>query len=931
MKLTALAALFVLGCVTGFAQSNSGTVRGSVLDPSGAAITGATAEIQNPVSHYDQTATTDANGNFSFSNLPFNNYHLSITAAGFQGAQQDVQVRSAVAVDTKFALKIGAATTSVTVEAAADLVENDPTAHTDVDRQLFDKLPLESAGSSLSSMVTLATPGVSADSNGLFHGLGDHASNSFSIDGMPITDQQSKAFSNQLPLDAVESTEVIEGAPPAEYGDKTSLVIVATTRSGLGVSQPHGDITASYGTFGSITGGASLSYGGQKWGNFIALDGLDTGRFLDGPEFQVFHDHGNKEDAFDRVDFKPSENDTISADLNFTRSWFQNPNSYDAQGATAWSGPLCSQFGYSSQCNGVGPNGQVVGPTDQRSQIRTFIVSPSWTHVLNTHWVSTFGVWVRQDQYNYYPSDNPFSDLQPDLQLQTIGQNRRLTNLGSRASLSYSKGIHNIKMGVSYADTLLTEKDSFGVIDPTLNPVCLNANGTANTNPSLTNPLNCGGAGMTVNPNFNPLLACYDLTRTGPLPASDGCPASTSGQYLFAGHADIREVALYLEDSINLKNWTFSLGIRGDIYDGITKATQAEPRLGAAYNIKQTGTVLRLSYARTMETPFNENLILSSEGCANPVVNAIVSSTVSPCVTTAPLTPGTRNEYHVGLQQAFGKFLVIDGEYIWKYTDRAFDFSVLGNSPITFPIEWDKSKIPGAAVRASMPNFHGLTAFVVLSHVAARFFEPQVSGIGAGPYCPPTTGCEVFRIDHDEAFNQTTHLQYSPWKKGRMKEMWFSFNYRFDSGQVAGAVPCAGGDCANGPNGSNSVVDVSNLTPDQQFQAGLFCGGVHATPTMGISANGLCAASMYGSTLLSIPAPGTENDDHNPPRVAPRSLFDAAVGHDNIFHGERYKWSARISCVNLTNNYALYNFLSTFSGTHYVTPRSVTATLAFHF
>ena len=97
---------------------------------------------------------------------------------------------------------------------------------------LFDKVPLESQSSSLSSLVTLTTAGVAADSNGLFHGLGDHASNSFSVDGQPITDQQSKIFSNQLPSDAVESLEVIEGAPPAEYGDKTSLVIVATTRSG---------------------------------------------------------------------------------------------------------------------------------------------------------------------------------------------------------------------------------------------------------------------------------------------------------------------------------------------------------------------------------------------------------------------------------------------------------------------------------------------------------------------------------------------------------------------------------------------------------------------------------------------------------------------------------------------------------------------------
>ena len=69
-----------------------------------------------------------------------------------------------------------------------------------MDRELFNKLPLESESSGLSSLVTLSTPGISADSNGLFHGLGDHAQNSFSVDGQAITDQQSKVFSNQIPL-----------------------------------------------------------------------------------------------------------------------------------------------------------------------------------------------------------------------------------------------------------------------------------------------------------------------------------------------------------------------------------------------------------------------------------------------------------------------------------------------------------------------------------------------------------------------------------------------------------------------------------------------------------------------------------------------------------------------------------------------------------
>jgi hypothetical protein len=82
---------------------------------------------------------------------------------------------------------------------------------------------------------------------------------------------------------------------------------------------------------------------------------------------------------------------------------------------------------------------------------------------------------------------------------------------------------------------------------------------------------------------------------------------------------------------------------------------------------------------------------------------------------------------------------------------------------------------------------------------------------------------------------------------------------------------------------------------------------------------------------VKIPKPGTGNNDTNPPRIAPRDLFDASIGEDNLFHGDKDKWSLHLSAVNISNKYALYNFLSTFSGTHYVTPRALTAELGFHF
>jgi hypothetical protein len=912
-----LASLHFFGASPVSAQSgNSAAISGAVVDPTGAAVVNATVEIQNPVSGFDRTTNTDTTGSFTFTNVPFNPYHMTVIAAGFSSYVQDVEVRSSVPAEVKVSLKLAGATTTVTVTAGEDLLENDPTTHTDVDRQLFDKVPLESVSSSLSSLVTLASPGVAADSNGLFHGLGDHAENSFSVDGQPITDQQSKVFSNQIPVDSIQSMEVIAGAPPAEYGGKTSLIIDVTTRSGLGVTTPHGSISTSYGTFGTSSLGFDLAYGGQRWGNFISANGLQTGRFLDPPEFSVFHDKGNEENVFDRVDYQLTQADSIHLNAGYSRSWFQNPNTYDQQLHTCSAGFTCNSLGQA-----INPlNGALLGPTDQRSKIGTFNIAPTWTHLLSSDAVLTFGGFVRRDQYNFYPSADPFADFSPDLQAQTIKQDRTLTNAGLRTDITYVKGIHNIKAGAVYEQTFLTENDTLGTVDPGFLALFNLVNPVTGLPIPGTSCLDAAG-----NPIAPPctILAPSDLTRGG-------------SPFFYHGHAIIRETALYIQDSITKGSWAFNVGIRGDIYNGISSSGQAEPRLGIAYNIKPSNTVLRFSYARTQESPFNENLVLASTGCSNSVIAFLVPPPNIPCVSGA-ITPGWRNEFHAGLQQAFGKYLVIDGEYIWKYTHGAYDFGVLASSPIAFPIEWHNSKIPGYAVRVSVPNLHGFTAFVVMSSVAARFFNPQVGGI---PFLPATN---VFRIDHDEHFNETTHIQYQLWKLGP----WFGFNWRYDSGLVAGAIPCsaptptcfastpiADGGGANIPAGEVALVNNATglpLTADQEFQSGLTCNGQLAAPSPTGPALPTCSAAGLGSIYVKIPVPGKENDDHNPQRIQPRNLFDASVGDDNVFRGERYKWSLRFTVINLTNKVALYNFFSTFSGTHYVTPRTVTGEVGFHF
>ena len=860
-------------------MGNSGSIEGVVKDPSGGVVAGATVEISYAVSGFHRETATGSDGSFKFTNVPFNSYHLAVTAGGFENYAQDVDVRSAVPTTVQVSLKIGTAVQTVNVE-AKDLVENESTFHTDIDRALFDRLPLESASSSVSSLVTLAAPGAVADSNGLVHAIGDHAESSFSVDGQPVTDQTSKVFSNQIPVDSIQSLEVISGAPPAEFGDKTSLVIKVTTRSGLGQTKPVGSLRASYGSFGSANGSVDIAFGGQKWGNFIAANGLNTGRFLDPPEFQVIHSKGNEQNLFDRVDLQFTGADTVHLNVGYTRSWFQTPNSFDA----------------------------VVSNQDQRAQIKTYNIAPTWTHLFSTSTLLNVGAFVRHDQFNYYPSADPLADVS-----ETAAQRRKLTNLGLRSDLSYVKGIHNVKMGATFQHTLLTEDFSLGLTDPTINSPCLTQNaaggfvGVGDT--TLTDASQCAGAGfqqnVAANPNasapFIPILGCIDLTRTTPS-ANDACTTPQSALFGFHGHGDVREVALYVQDTITKGNWSFNVGVRGDLYRGLTKESQIEPRFGISYNIKPSNTVLRISYARILETPFNENLVVASV-TGDPLLDAIFGGS------SGPIRAGQRNEFHAGLQQAFGRYLVVDGDYLWKYTHNAYDFSDLLNTPIFFPIGWHNSKISGFNARISVPNFHGFTVLTVMGHASARYFQPQVGGLG-------TSDGPVFRIDHDQNFQQTTHVQYQPSKRAP----WVAFTWRYDSGLVAGAVPFAAD--------TTTPVDLTGLSADQQMQAGLFCGSVVPTLSAPLVT---CDPSLYGSTRLKIPAPGTENDDRNPPRVAPRHLFDTSVGDDDLFHGDRYKWSLRFTVINLTNKTTLYNFLSTFSGTHFVTPRSYTAELGFHF
>lgn len=831
------------------AQSGtSSAIFGTVVDSSGAVVPGAKITLTFTNSGAQRTTSTGVEGRFLFMQLNTGDYIFAVEAPGFATSTQRLTYVG-VPVQMNIALSMAASRTEVLVTATND----DPTepAHVDITPEQIDRMPTQSVSSPFSSLITMTTPGVSADSNGSFHPLGDHAEASFVVDGQPITDQQSRTFSTQVSLNGLQSVEVREGAPGADVGDKTSMVIIAQTRSGLDQRTPHGSLAFTRGSFATSTGSTRLGFGTAKFGSFTAIDALNSGRFLDTPETVALHASGNAENLIERLDYRARDKTSLQLNTSLSRSWFQTPNTFDQQALEQ----------------------------NQRQTVVSFNVAPQVLHTFNPHAFNQTNLWVRQDKIRYRPSDDIFSDTPAYLQ-----QARRLTSAGMRDEFTYNRGRHNAIAGVEFKHTFLAEQFATGLTDPTYNSPCLEANGAPSPDTSINNPSECSEAGMTPNNAFLPGLLGIDLTRGGQI-------------YRFQGSTDIKQVALFGQDFIKFGNFTTDLGLRYDKYNGLARNHGVQPRVGIIYSAAPIKSSFHLNYSRVFITPYNENLIVASSSGPGSVSASLGAAD------SAVLNTGHRNQFNVGVETGLRRFS-LSGEYLWKFTYGAYDFDVLLNSPLTFPTQFRKSKIDGGLVRLTLNPTHGINGFFTVSHVRSRLFGPELGGMSfSAPYS------NVARPDHDEGLAMNLNLRYQFGRRGP----WINSSYRYDGGLVAVAVP--------------DIATALQLTGDEQQQMGLHCGAVFATVTKPLRS---CTGPI-SATRIRIPPPGTENDDRNPPRIAVRNTVDISVGKDDLIHHENQTLGVRIDVVNVNNPSALYNFLSTFSGTHFLTPRSISAGLRYSF
>ena len=395
--------------------------------------------------------------------------------------------------------------------------------------------------------------------------------------------------------------------------------------------------------------------------------------------------------------------------------------------------------------------------------------------------------------------------------------------------------------------------------------------------------------GLQANPGFLGSLLRYDLTRGGQL-------------YQFAGRASINQLALFGEDSITLGNLTLSIGLRFDRYHGLTDGGGLQPRGSFSYLIKPTKTVVRGGYSHTIETPTNENLVVSSSTGSGGLASNLFEGGAE----QQPIALGSRNQYDAGIQQSLGKWVLVDVSYFRKYTRNAFDFDTLFSTPITFPIGWRQSKLDGVSARISSIEIHGLRVYATMGHANARFFGPENGGV----IFNSNLSVGAYRQDHDQIYQQNVNLRYQPKQDG----WWSDFTWRYDSGLVVGAV--------------NNLADALALDgrPASDDRPLL------RSPT-GLTQQPHQQLRLTRLWRCSHQHPGPRRGERRPQPAA-----DHAPQYLQRQPGQRQSVPCRappngctLTIFNLSNEAALYNFLSPFGGTHWVQPRSFQAQLGWAF
>jgi hypothetical protein len=741
------------------AQS-AGTVRVSVTDPAGTRIVGATIVLENGVTGYRRDATTDAEGRFSFFNVPFDSYTITAAQAGFAVTTRQVALRSNVPLDVALTLALAGVTETVTVTATTEPTRS---AYT-VDQTSLDRLSGALASRQLENLV-LSVPGTAKDGEGTFHPRGAHYQASFVIDGVPVSDQLSTVYANNFDPRNAEAISVQLGNIAPEFGNKASAVIQVTTQSGLGSRRRvRGSITASGGSWNAYETGFKLGgeTRGGRVGYFVSGASNRSSRFLDAPfqnavavvegeritaDGRGLHNAGAGQSLFGRIDFVPNPTNLFKVTVTAARSRFDVPNL---------------------------PSQERAGQ-DQVQENRNLAVYPSWQRVLSAHSALTVAPYLRINTSTAYasPGDTPI----------TFDYDRRLPTYGVVANVAYANGRHQIKAGVDAFAFPVRERFGFELTDPRFNPLPARSLATIGPDGAVTFQFDPGLSPAQIDRlllGFNPNLIAYDRTIPSQAQANGSIVSGAPGRFTTTPALTGRQFTAYLQDSYSRGNVTVAGGVRFDAYRFLVSETAVSPRIGVAYAFGESKPVLRASYNRIVQTPSTENLLISGTEGAASLVNPGTAALLGTRLLHIPLERA--HWFEVGMQQRLGRLGRVDATYYRKRVTNLHDNDQFLNTTIIFPIALSRGRVDGFDVRFNSARRAGLGGYLSLGTVRVAVRPPFSGGLFLSGATPEDFGGAEFIIDHDQKINVQTAIGYDSPDSGLFAQLLV----RYDSGLVTG-------------------------------------------------------------------------------------------------------------------------------------------------
>ena len=250
LRLLLCIALFAFYAPTAFSQETTGSIRGTVKDPSGAAVAGATVTATSPALVRTLEATTDSEGFYVFPTLPTGVYTVSATQTGFSTVEKaDINLQLGNELRLDIQLAVGNVTETVTVTAASEAIDiTSSRTTTSLSEDFINTAP---KGRNVHSILK-AAPGVRLEPKAGNEGVGgisvdgaSGAENAYIIDGVEVTDVRKGQLrrADSIPFEFVREVQVKSGGFEAEYGGATGGVVNVVTKSGT--DEFHGEVAFS--------------------------------------------------------------------------------------------------------------------------------------------------------------------------------------------------------------------------------------------------------------------------------------------------------------------------------------------------------------------------------------------------------------------------------------------------------------------------------------------------------------------------------------------------------------------------------------------------------------------------------------------------------------------------------------------------------------